>query len=204
MSIKLLPPKIWIVLRATLFLPLLMISPSLLADAPSPPMCRIDKTHFEAVPGNAGCIIRVGKTFLTITHRLTRKYDIPGGRSNGETESAQCTAHRETWEETGFNVEVGPLLGVNENRFRYYGCTLDDDFDGKILDFPLPEWAENEVVAIQFVDLFDTQHFHWRYPDQLILLRDMFNKLGKIQKQKAQKKRTENPSSTLKNPTASE
>ena len=156
-----------------------------MAEAPFTPMCRIDKNHFEAVPGNAGCIIRVGKHFLTITHRLTRKYDVPGGRSNGETESAQCTAHRETWEETGFNVEVGALLGINENRFRYYACTLDDDFDGKIVNFPLPDWAENEVTAIQFVNVFDTQHFHWRYPDQLVFLRDLFNKLGKMQKQQA-------------------
>lgn len=162
---------------------LLLISQKALAETPSPPMCRINKAHFEAVPGNAGCVIKVGKTILTITHRDSEKYDVPGGRSNGETESAQCTAHRETWEETGFNVEVGELLGINEDRFRYYACTLDDDFGGKIFTFPLPDWAEREVIGIQLVDVFDTQHFHWRFPDQLILLRDMFNKVGKIQRQ---------------------
>ena len=173
-------------MRAILLLPILIVSHCVMGDAPSPPMCRIDKTYLETVTGSAGCIIRSGKALLTITHRLSHKYAIPGGKSNGETESAQCTAHRKTWEKTGFNVEIGPLLGINEDQFRYYACELDDDFDGEMLTFPTPDWTEDKVESIQLIDPFDTQHFHWRFPDRLILLRDMFNDLGKIQHQSTQ------------------
>ena len=175
-------------MRAILLLPILLISHCAMSDTPSPPMCRIDKAHLETVTGDAGCIIRSGKALLTITHRLSHKYAIPGGKSSGARESAQCTAHRETWEKTGFNVEVGPLLGINQDRFRYYACELDDDFDGEVLAFPTPDWTEDDVEGIQLIDPFDTQHFNWHFPDQLILLRDMFNDLGKIQQRSAQTK----------------
>lgn len=150
-------------------------------DKPSQPMCRVIKDHYENLSGNAGCVIRVGKDILALTHRASGKLDIPGGTSDGEQESAQCTAHRETWEETGFNVEVGQLLGSNDNGFRYYACTLDDDFGGEIQSFPVPEWASIEVKAIQLKNPFVTIPNDWRFPDQLIDMRDMFNQMGSEQ-----------------------
>ncbi len=146
-------------------------------EKPSQPMCRVVKDHHENLSSNAGCLIRVGTDILAITHRRSGKLDIPGGTTDGELESAQCTAHRETWEETGFNVEVGQFLGSNENGFRFYACTLDDDFGGLINSFPVPTWANIEVKQIQLVDPFVTNPKEWRFPEELIKMRGMFNEI---------------------------
>src|SRR5690606_32082707 len=113
---------------------------------------------------------------ITIEHRLTGKLDIPGGTSEGD-ESAQCTAHRETWQETGFNVKVGKLLGVKDNGFRFYQCQLSGDFTGELKQFSVPDWSANEVTAIQLKDPFVTRDTDWRYPDELIEIRGMFNQV---------------------------
>lgn len=119
---------------------------------------------------------------LALTHLYSQKYDVPGGTSAGENESAQCTAHRETWEETGFNVEVGALLGISEQGFHLYACELDDDFDGLITDFPVPKWSKTEVDTIELVDPFVTTPNEWRFPEQLILYRGMFNQIAQNNK----------------------
>ncbi|XOV80714.1 MAG: NUDIX hydrolase [Aestuariibacter sp.] len=162
-------------LIVTLFSSLLL---SCNSEAPNPPICRIDAVHLDVTAGNAGCIIRVGQRLLTIKHRLSGKLDTPGGGGD-ENESAQCTAHRETWEETGFNVEVGPLLGIAKNGFRYYQCQLDDDFGGELFEFPVPEWSHSEVNGIQLIEPFSTTHKQWRHPDRLVNLRSMFVEAGK-------------------------
>ncbi|MDN4503543.1 NUDIX hydrolase [Alteromonadaceae bacterium BrNp21-10] len=146
------------------------------SEQPADPICRIDDRHFDTHSGNAGCVIRLQNRLMSITHRLSGKYDIPGGTSASQ-ETAQCTAHRETWQETGFNVEVGELLGEKDNGFRFYQCTLSGNFTGEISQFPVPDWSQSEVTAIQLVDPFATPAKQWRYPDELILLRDMFNKV---------------------------
>ncbi|GAA0855325.1 hypothetical protein GCM10009114_13980 [Aliiglaciecola litoralis] len=113
---------------------------------------------------------------MSITHRLSGKYDVPGGTSNG-SESAQCTAHRETWEETGFNVEVGEWLGQNDQGMQYYACKLAGDFDGTITEFSPPPWSSMEVSAITLIDPFAISGKQWRFEDRLIHLRDMFNRV---------------------------
>ncbi|UAA38054.1 NUDIX domain-containing protein [Paraneptunicella aestuarii] len=140
-------------------------------------MCRINQDFYEDISSNAGCIVRVGDRILSLTNRKSSKFDIPGGNMI-VGESAQCTAHRETWEETGFNVEVGEYLGTSPKGFRFYACELDDDFGGKVQKFPVPDWAQFEVVSIQLVDPFITSPKEWRFPDQVVQIRDMFNHIG--------------------------
>lgn len=137
-------------------------------------MCRVDSVVAQDISANAGCIIPVRNSLVTVTHRLSGKLDIPGGTSDGK-ESAACTAHRETWEETGFNVEVKQLLGVNENGYHYYACQLSGDFVGEIKEFPLPESARNEVSQILLMDPFVITEQQWRFENRLPALRDMFN-----------------------------
>lgn len=137
-------------------------------------MCRVDSRFEENISANAGCVIKVNNKLLTLTHKVSGKLDIPGGTANG-SESAQCTAHRETWEETGFNVEVGELLGSNNNGFRYYACKLSGNFIGDITDFPVPEWTQSEVSAINLNDPYLLTDEQWRFQNRLIKLRDMFN-----------------------------
>lgn len=145
-------------------------------EYPADPVCRVNSQYQESIQANAGCLIRVGNQLVTIGHRLSGKLDIPGGTQTGD-ESAQCTAHRETWQETGFNVEVGQLLGVQENGFRFYQCTLAGDFTGEIKQFPVPDWASTEVTAIELKDPFVTRDTDWRYPDELVEIRGMFNQI---------------------------
>lgn len=145
-------------------------------EVPDSPICRINDNKVDSVHANAGCIVRVDERILVIEHRLSGRFDIPGGIAD-EGESAQCAAHRETWEETGFNVEVNERLGVSTTGFHFYHCQLDDDFGGTISDFPVPNWSSSEVLGIKLVDPFETEDKAWRRPEQLVFLRDMFNKI---------------------------
>ena len=113
---------------------------------------------------------------VVLTHRQSGKLDIPGGTANAD-ESAQCTAHRETFEETGFNVEVGKHLGTNQRDFHFFACTLAGDFTGELQRFPVPYWSETEVSAIMLKDPFATRANAWRFQDQLVPLRAMFNQV---------------------------
>ncbi|MBU2877278.1 MULTISPECIES: NUDIX domain-containing protein [Alteromonadaceae] len=143
---------------------------------PSDPVCRVDESEYPQQTANAACLIRLGDKLVTVTHRLSGKLDLPGGTSDN-LESAKCTAHRETWEETGFNVEVRQWLGTSANGMRFYECNLDANFDDSFVEFPVPEWASLEVVSIQLVDPYATEFNQWRFPEQLTAVRDMFNKV---------------------------
>ncbi|MFA3793089.1 NUDIX domain-containing protein [Aliiglaciecola sp. SL4] len=143
---------------------------------PSDPICRVDQSEYPQQTANAACLIRFGDKLVTITQRLSGKLDLPGGTSDN-IESAKCTAHRETWEETGFNVEVRQLLGTNSNGMRFYECNLAADFDESFVEFPVPEWSAIEVSSIQLVDPYETDFSQWRFPEELTHVRDMFNKV---------------------------
>ena len=117
---------------------------------------------------------------MTIRHKYSGKLDLPGGTSD-PGESAQCTAHRETWEETGFNVEVGELLATKESGFQFYACSLAGGFTGEINEFPVPEWAKSEVTGIQLVDPFVIDAESLRFEEDLLLIRQMFNQVPRPQ-----------------------
>jgi 8-oxo-dGTP pyrophosphatase MutT (NUDIX family) len=140
---------------------------------PGEPACRVEHTQNVPKIANAACIIRLNGQLLSIIHRSSGKYDLPGGSSNGK-ESAQCTAHRETWEETGFNVEVGKWLGQNDKGLQYYACKLAGKFDGTNTTFPVPEWATGEVTSIQLIDPDAITDKQWRFKGRIIQLRAMF------------------------------
>lgn len=183
-------PNRFIIIQSLLFFTLIGCK----QDLPSDPVCRIDQKKEQSISANAGCLIRIDDKLLTIVHKRSGRYDIPGGTSSNN-ESAQCTAHRETWEETGFNVEVGELLGVNENGFHYFSCSLNAGFDGKITEFPVPKWSESEVKAIQLVDPFVLTDKQWRFENRLVNLRSMFNQVDKRnEQQNTPKKAAENKS----------
>lgn len=139
-------------------------------------MCRVDSDLNENISSNAGCIIRLQDKLVTVTHAMSGKLDIPGGTAEAD-EPAACTAHRETWEETGFNVEVKRYLGSNDSGFRYYACELSGNFVGEITEFPVPDWSETEVDAIQLIDPYDITEQQWRFNNRLVPLRDMFNQV---------------------------
>lgn len=149
---------------------------------PANPICRINEQFLDDSKGNAGCFIRVNDKLVTLGNIKTGALDTPGGTAEAG-ELAQCTAHRETFEETGFNVEVGKLLGVADNGFRFYHCQLADDVGEDIERFPVPEWSKREVAFIKLTDPFDTLASQWRYPKRHIENLDMFNQTKPDQEQ---------------------
>ena len=147
---------------------------------PSTPFCRVKNDIplpvSAQIPANAACIIRLDGKLLTITHRRSGKYDLPGGTTDN-VETPQCTAHRETWEETGFNVEVGQQLGINEKGMQYYSCILSGNFTGELQSFPVPSWSNSEVDSIQLIDPFIISDKQWRFKKRLAQLKRMFHQV---------------------------
>ena len=115
---------------------------------------------------------------MLIRHRLTGKLDFPaGGRNEGE--SLQCTAHREAWEETGFNVEVGEQLATTASGMPIFNCIADESLARLPATFDAPDWAALEVIQLEKSDPFLLNKGALRFPDDLIPLRDAYVKAGK-------------------------
>ncbi len=61
---------------------------------------------------------------VLVVETLQGLVNLPGGSSQ-PNEPAQCTAQRETWEETGLHLRVGELLTVvEETGFHLYHCHI--------------------------------------------------------------------------------
>ena len=78
----------------------------------------------DAAPSHAGCFVKKDGAMLAV--KLTydgNKFDIPGGQTNWQ-EPATRTAERETWEESGYPVEVGELLATVRGGFRIFRLAM--------------------------------------------------------------------------------
>ncbi|MCU7553066.1 NUDIX hydrolase [Alteromonas sp. ASW11-19] len=148
-------------------------------NAPQPPVCRTSAS--VSIEGSAAaCIIRTQNTLLFITHRLSGKLDVPGGGRTDDS-SLACTAHRETWEETGLNVEVGPVLGTTANGMVLFYCAESANLAALPSEFAAPGWAAVEVAGLQKTSPFELRHEQLRFADDLVPLRDAFVQAGKLQ-----------------------
>ena len=148
-------------------------------DNPGEPMCRVapqDAASRTNIPlsTHSACLIRLNDQVLSIQYSRSEKMDVPSGVIRHD-ESAQCAAHRHTWQTTGFNVEVGRYLGSDENNTQYYQCTLAGNFTGSLQTFPVPPWAKSKVSNIQLIDPFVIQNSDWQGKNRLVLILDMFN-----------------------------
>jgi phosphatase NudJ len=150
--------------------------------SPSEALCRqsallesrtVDKSSNHSAHKAAACLIKTQDKTLLVRHRLSGKLDFPGGGVKGG-ESLSCAAHRETWEETGFNVLVRKQLGTTSNGLALFACDLDAGIDSLPEHFSPPSWAAFEVIAIEKVDPFLIHHKSLRYADDLISLRNGF------------------------------
>ena len=114
---------------------------------------------------NAGCLILNEDKVLLITHRWGGKLGVPGGtREAGEL--AQCTAHRETLEETGLAVTVGWRLAVMKNGFHLYRCYPERASSESL---PVPTSALTEVKALDWYLLDSLARDRWRFAYQFEL-----------------------------------
>ena len=144
---------------------------------PAPPMCRYQT---EALPqmntDQVRCVIRIADSLITIKENTTNKLTVPGGKQLPE-ESFQCAAHRHTWEQTGFNVEVKSLLGQSKQGTAYFDCQLDGGFEGEILQFPVPKKARKHIKEINLEDPFLLSVHDWEKEESLISVRHYFNQV---------------------------
>ena len=152
------------VLLGALLLPLEACSD----DAPD---CRIAAGKTHAAEGSAGCLIERRRKMLIVRHLMSGKLGMPAGF--GESgESAQCTAHRETWEEAGVAVQVGELLWEDPaNDFYLFACYLEGDRDQSGPDGV-------EIEAVMWLDPHGLESSQWRFPDQWVHVLEAFQRLS--------------------------
>ena len=110
---------------------------------------------------NAGCLIVQHDKVLLLTHRWGGKLGVPGGTLE-EGELAQCTAWRETREETGLAVTVGERLAVMSNGFHLYRCYPERAMDTGMA-VPVPHSGMTEVTAIDWYPLSALRREQWRF-----------------------------------------
>lgn len=132
------------------------------------PDCRVVPGEEDNRRASAGCVILHEDHLLVVDHRFGGKLGLPGGgRKQGET--AQCTAHRETLEETGLDVRVGQRLGELHKGFTLYLCHPEQTPElSRPLSLPATAWLE--VVEAHWQRPEELRPDDWRYPDQLEVL----------------------------------
>jgi len=123
----------------------------------------------------AGCLIKVENKLLAIRHKFSGKLGIPAGFSKA-SETARCTAYRETLEESGLRVTVHELLKENDNGFRLFRCELSDAVD--ISDtLAVPASGISEISEVLWLDPLPIPRQQWRFPDQQSDLIELFNSI---------------------------
>ncbi len=98
---------------------------------------------------------------------------LPGGTGH-PGEVGQCTAHRETWEETGLAVTVGAFRARLSTDFLVYDCEPEGPLTSERVP-ELPESSRGEVVGLEWVDVAQVQPERWRFPQQLAEVRALMS-----------------------------
>lgn len=133
------------------------------------PLCRTSdegrRDVDAAVKASAGCLVLHEGKLLVVRDRRSGRLGFPaGGAAAGE--AAPCTAHRETWEETGVSVVVGARLLVADNGFHLYRCFVEE---GDVTAEPsgeIPEQARSEITFVGWLRPDSIQAEDWRFPQQ--------------------------------------
>ena len=135
---------------------------ALLSGCEDPPPCQFVGAAAEAP--SAGCLVLTREGVLLV-ESPRQQWGPPGG-SVGAGEAAQCTAARETWEETGIAVSVGELARQFDNGFHLYWC-MPNDTTSPYVRRPL------EVYGLGYFDPEDFTSVSWRYAGQGGILKNL-------------------------------
>ena len=141
---------------------LVLITAILLSACSRQPACSVASGDM-GVP-SAGCLA-VDNGELLLVKIMGGTYGPPGGSTKSK-ESAQCTAERETWEETGVQVSAVELAVEFDNGFRLYWC---EAVLGREIEITSP-------IEIQHADWYAPelfQHLKWRYANQADIIQNL-------------------------------
>lgn len=123
---------------------------------PQPPPCPYTGTPDYAP--SAGCLTLVHNRVLVVESSFGG-ITPPGGKSK-DGESAQCAAHRETWEETGLDLMPRQLLQVFDTGFHLYYCEIHARSGA------IEAGSPHEVRRGFWLDLADFNAVKWRFEGQ--------------------------------------
>ena len=145
---------------------------------PETPFCRHSVDHESSANDDSSlsnklpsaCLVRDGRYLLVVEHRLSGRYDLPAGQASNE-EFAACTAHRETFEETGLNVEVVQFVGQSSTGLQLFHCKQQAGFSAPEFAPPAPFWQTHEIADVLWIDPFEISEQDWRFPEQLVEVR---------------------------------
>ena len=126
--------------------------------------CRIEPGSEDERVGAAGCLVQRGDSILAVRDRDSGRWGFPAGNPRAK-ENAQCTAARETFEESGVEVTVGSLAARLGSSFFLYRCTLLDS-NSEPATRPGPE-----ILAVDWLNLQRLSPAAWRYPGQVTRIR---------------------------------
>ena len=107
---------------------------------------------------SAGCLAVQNDAILVVEN--PRGLVGPPGGSAAPGEGAQCTAHRETFEETGLSLAPGALFHTFDTGFHLYFCDLTDSSGAISTDHT---W---EVARAYWLPLKDFDAVRWRFEGQ--------------------------------------
>lgn len=123
----------------------------------------------------AGCLVKSGDRMLVVRHVYGGKLGFPAGHA-APGESAQCVAHRETWEETGVAVIVHGMLTRFRNGFALYRCELADPGAASASELSVPRSARAEISRVFWLDPASTRASDWRFPRDYPVLVELFER----------------------------
>ncbi|TDR81979.1 NUDIX domain-containing protein [Paludibacterium purpuratum] len=126
----------------------------------------------------AGCAIRSGNSLLLVQGDPAHRWALPAGHiETGET--PRQAAERETWEETGLKVRLGPPLPGFDNRFHLFACeslTPLRTANGRI-DILLAPHLGIEISQAGLFTAAATRTAPLRFPDQVERLMSQLDRI---------------------------
>ncbi len=137
-------------------------------EVPAPPACRTIDSHPQQHKTLA-CVIKADAETL-LWQNASGLLELPVAKASG-SETEQCTLHREVFQQTGINVEVGKLLLTTKSNMGVYACTQHAGIEGISAPFPTPAWA-NESLQWVKRDAYHLSIKDMQNRDHLIPLRD--------------------------------
>lgn len=134
-------------------------------------------TKNNLLKGNAGCLVMHQGLVLVVQMKDTGKWSFPAGKPIGN-ETAEETAVRETFEETGLRVVIKKLLYTFSDRRPFYL------FEGSLLDEPPSNLepvleSKDEIKKVAFVDFKNIPLRKFRFPKAASVIQKLIDDMRK-------------------------